>query len=241
MTMSNPPEALSALWDNPHATPLDACDYWLDRIRELYDERSVAAEQSLTPDQAYDAIALHEGLARFGAILKEADQSDDPVLWLADLIPACVARCDAVVNIFSAEAWRAGCVQLLRSYHEWEPDELPPNRAAWARELLEDLDDAELVCHFLEERGVPAQMLGRMLDEAREWFQVARDKLEQTGSRTVRAICDYHEALALHRAASTDRSQIQHLLDEAERQMTDIGMPGYLRKVAELRASLEDE
>ena len=75
---------------------------------------------------------------------------------------------------------------------------------------------------------------GRMGD-AQEWFHITRQKLAETESRMHRPICDYDEALALVRAKSADRERISLLLDDAERAMTEIGMPGWLRRVTDLR------
>ncbi len=76
-------------------------------------------------------------------------------------------------------------------------------------------------------------------DEAVEWFQKAREVLDEQGARPLRAIVDYDEALMYaRRAAAGDRARALPLLDAAMRQFAEIGMTGWTRLGEELRASL---
>ena len=77
-------------------------------------------------------------------------------------------------------------------------------------------------------------------DEAADWFARARTVLEEQGARPLRAIADFDEALMFQRrGAPGDRERARALLDRARAQFEDIGMPGWLRRAAQLATTLE--
>jgi len=89
------------------------------------------------------------------------------------------------------------------------------------------------------------QAMGRIcalqgrLDEASEWFAQARVVLEEQGSRPLRAIVDFDEALMyLRRAAGGDRERALPLLDAAMRQFAEISMTGWITRGEALREEL---
>lgn len=74
------------------------------------------------------------------------------------------------------------------------------------------------------------------LDEANDWFGQARSVLEEQGARPLRAVVDYDEALMYARAGRSTRARPP--LDAAIAAFELIGMAGWLRRAAELDASL---
>jgi len=76
-------------------------------------------------------------------------------------------------------------------------------------------------------------------DEAREWFDKARQVLEEQGARPLRAIVDFDEAwMEVRRGEAGDRKRALALLDAARGPFESIGMPGWLRRVEDLRRRL---
>ena len=68
-------------------------------------------------------------------------------------------------------------------------------------------------------------------DEAIDWFAKARAVLEEQGTRPLRAITDYDEALMyLRRADAGDLGRAQPLLEAALKQFREIGMTGWIRR-----------
>ncbi len=77
--------------------------------------------------------------------------------------------------------------------------------------------------------------LQERFDEAVEWFQKARDVLDEQGARPLRAIVDFDEALMyVRRAAPGDTERAAPLLDAAVRQFREIGMTGWVRRAETL-------
>ncbi|HYB12525.1 MAG TPA: AAA family ATPase [Myxococcota bacterium] len=77
-------------------------------------------------------------------------------------------------------------------------------------------------------------------DEASQWFERAREVLDQQAARPLRAIVDFEEArMYIRRADSGDRDRARRLLEAARGPFESIGMPGWLRKADELRKQLE--
>jgi tetratricopeptide (TPR) repeat protein len=76
-------------------------------------------------------------------------------------------------------------------------------------------------------------------DEAREWFEKARNVLDEQGARPLRAITDFGEAwMEVRRGGAGDRQRALALLDAARGPFESIGMPGWLRRAEELRQRL---
>src|SRR5262249_6229011 len=77
-------------------------------------------------------------------------------------------------------------------------------------------------------------------NEAADWFTRARIVLEEQGTRPLRAITDFDEALMFQRrGAPGDRERARALLDRARTQFEDVGMSGWLRRAAQLATTLE--
>jgi hypothetical protein len=119
---------------------------------------------------------------------------------------------------------------------------------------LERLDHAEVIERSLRETVIPADFrfgvdgrlaLARLcaltgrLDEAHQWFDEARRRLDEEGSRPLRAICDYDEALMYARRGHIgDADRARPLLAAARQQFEAIGMTGWLRRADDLEAQL---
>lgn len=76
-------------------------------------------------------------------------------------------------------------------------------------------------------------------DEAHQWFDEARRRLDEEGSRPLRAVCDFDEAVMhARRADPGDADRVRPLLAAARRQFDEIGMTGWLRRADDLEAQL---
>ena len=120
--------------------------------------------------------------------------------------------------------------------------------------LLERFDHGDVVERALREKVIPADFrfavdgrlaLARLCaltgrhDEAQRWFSEARRRLDEEGSRPLRAVCDFDEALMLaRRVGPGDADSARPLLAAARRQFDDIGMTGWLRRADDLEAQL---
>jgi hypothetical protein len=126
--------------------------------------------------------------------------------------------------------------------------------AAEALWLLERFDHGDVVERALREKIIPADFrfgvdgrlaLARLCaltgrhDEAQQWFSEARRRLDEEGSRPLRAVCDLDEALMyVRRAGAGDADRARPLLAAARRQFDDIGMTGWLRGADDVEAQL---
>ena len=126
--------------------------------------------------------------------------------------------------------------------------------AAEALWSLECFDHGEVVERALREKVIPADFrfgvdgrhaLARVCattgrhDEAQRWFGEARQRLEEEGSRPLRAICDFDEAVMFARRANVgDADRARSLLAAARKQFEEIGMTGWLRRADHLEAQL---
>ena len=120
--------------------------------------------------------------------------------------------------------------------------------------LLERFDHGDVVERALREKVVPADFrfavegrlaLARLCaltgrhDEAQRWFSEARRRPDEEGSRTLRAVCDFDEALMYARRAKVgDADRARPLLAAARRQFEEIGMTGWLRRTDDLETQL---
>ena len=77
------------------------------------------------------------------------------------------------------------------------------------------------------------------IDEAREWFARARAKLDEEGSRPLRAQVDLEEArMYARRAAPGDRERALELCDVALAQFEPLGLDGWIRRTRDLQREL---
>jgi class 3 adenylate cyclase/tetratricopeptide (TPR) repeat protein len=114
--------------------------------------------------------------------------------------------------------------------------------------LLErNLRDKSLVCDFryanTDTRLALAWMcaLQGRFDEASDWFEQARDVLDEQGARPLRAITDFDEArMHARHGANGDRARALTLLDAALPRFREIGMPGWVRRAEALRTQLAE-
>jgi DNA-binding CsgD family transcriptional regulator len=121
--------------------------------------------------------------------------------------------------------------------------------AVWELEAREYAATFRHLAHALLAAGVGGFVIGSneltvarmaaLLGEAGEaaaFFARARDALEASGQRPLRAIADYDEALALARGGWQERARILGLLDAAEQTFQALGMAGWAQRTADLRA-----
>src|SRR5204862_7017270 len=132
-----------------------------------------------------------------------------------------------------------------------------PTTACGASEglwMLERDDHATVVERALRETLLPADFrfmadarlaLARLCaltgryGEAQRWFDEARQRLDEEGSRPLRAVCDFDEALMYARRGHVgDADRARPLLAAARRQFEQIGMTGWLRRADDLEAQL---
>jgi hypothetical protein len=126
-----------------------------------------------------------------------------------------------------------------------------PAEALWS---LERFDHGDSVERALREKVIPADFrfavegrlaLARLCavtgrhDEAQQWFADARRRLDEEGSRPLRALCDFDEALMLARRDDVgDAARARPLLATARKQFEEIGMTGWLRRADDLETRL---
>jgi tetratricopeptide (TPR) repeat protein len=204
--------------------------------------------QCLVTDEGWEEI---EGTFAFLAAL------DDPaVVWarafLYGVEPQIAARrkspeqaVDAVARFLpwleKAPAWTVGLPLAA-----WGAAE-----ALW---LLERFDHGEVVERALREKIIPSDFrcgvdgrlaLARLCaltgrhDEAQQWFAEARRRLDEEGSRPLRAVCDFDEAVMYARRAGVgDAARALPLLAAARKQFEEVGMTGWLRRADDLESQL---
>jgi hypothetical protein len=113
----------------------------------------------------------------------------------------------------------------------------------WYANATEHLDVAEAAVHVFLDPDFRFPMTEARLSMARlaalrgetsaatTWFAEAREVLDDTGARTVRAITDFDEALVHVRLGSAgDAKVVRTRLAAAREQFEAIGMPGWLRR-----------
>jgi hypothetical protein len=126
--------------------------------------------------------------------------------------------------------------------------------AAEALWILERFDYGDAVERALRDKLLPADFramvdghlaLARLCalterhDEAQHWFSEARRALEEEGSRPLRAVCDFDEAMMYARRRDTgDADRARPLLAAARQQFEDIGMTGWIRRADALTEQL---
>jgi DNA-binding CsgD family transcriptional regulator len=83
--------------------------------------------------------------------------------------------------------------------------------------------------------------LQRRYDEASNWFAKARAVLDEEGSRTLRALVDYDEALMyVRRGRRGDRNRAAPLVAAALSQFREIGMTGWITRGEELQRRIAE-
>jgi DNA-binding CsgD family transcriptional regulator len=128
------------------------------------------------------------------------------------------------VDLCGWAAWVLGSSDLAVTYQ------------GLAQEMLDESDHAPLVgAHAL----TVARMGSLVGDPSghEDRFDEAREVLERTGKRAMRAIVDADEAQALVRWGSRDHDRIETLLERAIATFGRLGMTGWVHRALRLRAS----
>jgi tetratricopeptide (TPR) repeat protein len=201
--------------------------------------------------------ALDEGWEGIGATFSFLAASNEPALaWARGF--AYSGQAQAAARLNRPEEAVTAISHLVPWLEKAPPWAIAyPNMAYGAAEalwLLERFDHIEVVERALREKLLPADFRGMVdgrlalarlcaltgrHDEAQRWFTEARRTLDEEGSRPLRAICDFDEALMYARrgdAGDSDRARPR--LAAASRQFEDIGMAGWIRRADQLKAQL---
>ncbi|MFN8514998.1 MAG: AAA family ATPase [Thermomicrobiales bacterium] len=123
--------------------------------------------------------------------------------------------------------WELAATEYAEQYHRL------------AHALIARNDSRGMVNAYERDVALMAALLGHH-EESSDYFARARVTLDAAGHRTMRAIVDYDEALALTRANSPDHARIAALLDAALDQFTALGMVGWEARARALRAEQEN-
>jgi hypothetical protein len=108
-----------------------------------------------------------------------------------------------------------------------------------AKTLAGDFRDAGCVDARLA-MGQVCALTGRP-SEAHQWFERAREVLDEQGARPLRALVDLDEAwMEIRRGPHGDRGRARALLDVACEQFQAIGMSGWMERAEALRVEYEE-
>jgi tetratricopeptide (TPR) repeat protein len=198
-----------------------------------------------------------EGWEQLGATCAGVASSNHPALaWVIGFAnagrvrgAAHLGRTDEAIDVIGllvpwlerAPAWTIGYPAMACASSE----------ALW---LLERVEHISVVEHALREKLLPADFRGihdprlelaRVCaltgrhEEAEGWFADARRTIDEGGTRPLRAVCDFDQAMMYaRRAGAGDAERARPLLDAAWRQFDDIGMTGWIRRAEQLEARL---
>ena len=175
--------------------------------------------------QALTQAAIARTYARLG-------RPDRALRRLETVIPA-IERAPGWVEIYTRVVCDAAETLWLTRRTDWID--------ILERNLREKVIEPDFHFPMMDGRLALARLcsLQRRDDEAVEWFAKARTVLDEQGARPLRAIVDYDESLMYaRRAAPGDASCAQPLLDAALEQFRALGMPGWIRRAEQLRATL---
>lgn len=161
---------MASLFEKPHleatrAGLVDArqdVEVWVDTLFATL-ERGV-----VTADEAFELLATREKLRRVRPELLTAAKAD-AVLQDADQKIATDGKdlATRAMALLNPAAWRDEAERLEASYEE---DLDPGERAWWAADLIDDLDDAELLLVAARRLGLEDAELAEELDECRDWL-----------------------------------------------------------------------
>jgi class 3 adenylate cyclase/tetratricopeptide (TPR) repeat protein len=196
-------------------------------IQEALEELEALLGQPALENQWASAAIRAAGAALYAWI----GRSEDALRWLGTLLPA----------IERAPLWAPNYPLLpcLAAYALWQLDRTD-HIDVIERNLRNKVVAPDLRYPMRDSRLSMAQLcaLQGRYDEAVEWFQKARDVLDEQGARPLRAIVDFDEALMyLRRAAPGDNERAKPLVAAALRQFREIGMTGWVRRAEELAQS----
>ena len=139
----------------------------------------------------------------------------EPTLWLLN----------GTVGFAASTAWALGAKEYARPIYECAIDIIYAGH-----------DDFPGASNFLSVARMAA-LMGRE-DEARTYFGMAREHLDQSGQRPLRAVVDFDEAGILAKGDFGARDQAIDLARGAEARFRDLGMMGWANRSASLATSL---
>lgn len=183
----------------------------------------------------HDRDALIFGLAPFAAaafIHSQSGNAAEARRILSLIMPIAMQMAatdqwqDAVVDFAATAIWQLQLVELAAPCHRLALDLIAAGITT-GPVGVQELNAARM-----------AALLGNV-QEAKARFEAARQALDVSGRRHVRAIVDFDEAQALLRAGSGERSRILALLDTAIDAFRSIGMPTWVRRALSLREAVD--
>ena len=210
---------LASVWD-AHWGYLDA---FADKYRaQLDDAQAVTRGDSVGGDAALSGGLMTVGAAK---ILARTGASEAAVRQLGAVVPELEDIIRGWVPFFD--------LLIVHDFVE----------SLWYANATEHLDVAEAAVRMFLERDFRCSMTEARLSMARlaalrgetsaatRWFAEAREVLDDTGARTVRAITDFDEAFMQIRLGSAGEEKIARTrLAAARDEFESIGMPGWLRR-----------
>jgi len=231
----------------------------MERAKELADRLGAPVPTIIFSEQLLCSV-LDEGWEHIEPTFSFLASSDNPALaWTRGIAYAGQAHTAAHLGqpdvavlairclapwLERAPAWAVGYPMMACG----------PAEALW---MLERFDHGDVIERALRQKVLPADFrflvdgnlaLARLCaltdrhDEAERWFDEARRRLDEEGSRPLRAVCDFDEALMYaRRGGAGDSDRARPLLAAARRQFEDIGMTGWIRRVEELEPQLKGE
>ncbi|HEV3362592.1 MAG TPA: hypothetical protein VG795_00365, partial [Acidimicrobiia bacterium] len=200
---------------------------------------------------------LNEGWEPVHATFSFLATADNPALaWALGFAQA--GRCESAAHLGRPEE-ALDAIRMLVPWLERAPvwTITYPGMAYAAADalwVLQRVDHIDVVEWALREKVLPANFrcmhdghlaLARVCaltgrhEEAERWFAESRRVLDEEGSRPLRALCDFDEALMYARRGDAgDAARARPLLAAGRRQFEDIGMTGWVRRADELEKQL---
>ena len=190
---------------------------------------SAAAKFAASPEAARNPRGLVAGAYAALGYARMGDEAASRKLLVA-LTPV-IGQMEPTMYVHHAAIAFGGCAvwEVGAADHAAEYQRM-------ARELVKAGFGDSILSHELT-IGRMASLLGKR-EEAEESFSGARQRTDAMGLMSIRAIVDHDEALALIRAASTERDRILELIGSAERRFEAIGMHGWVRRAQALQQSV---
>ena len=208
----------------------------IEAMTDPLNAKSLALFESLltgTPAEYQFAFAAIRATFSMGCAIQGREA--DALRWLHTLLPA-IERAPGFAPYYPGLVCNAASsIWLLGSTEHIEVIERNLRTKMLAPDFRMPVQDARLSLARL------CALQGRHA-EAIEWFQKAREVLDEQGARPLRALVDYDEALMyVRRGRRGDRVRALPLVEAALAQFREIGMTGWVRLAEELRRGIDEK
>jgi DNA-binding CsgD family transcriptional regulator len=198
------------------------------------------------PNSAYAFAAAIRGFLAFGCA--RLGRAEEAIGWLETILVA-------VEHGAPSPPWSVEPIYSASVSDTHGPVSCGAAATLW---LLDRTDHIEVVERGIREKVVAPDFRGAMYDgrlalaqlsalqgrhdEAVEWFAKAREVLDEQGTRPLRAIVDYDEALMyVRRGRRGDRGRATPLVEAALSQFRKIGMTGWITRGEELQRRIAEK